>query len=195
MENQHKFPANPYGETKLIIENMLKYLDLTNQIKFVSLRYFNACGADFKSKIGEWHTPETHLIPLILDVALGKKEFISIFGDDYNTKDGTCIRDYIHVCDLAQAHILALDYLQNKGESEIFNLGSEEGYSVKEIIESAKRVCQKDIPIKIEKRRSGDPAILIADSSKAKELLNWERKYKNIDEIIKSAWMWHKINL
>lgn len=187
-------PTNTYGETKLAMEKMMKWVDQAYNIKFVSLRYFNACGAHPSGSIGEDHSPETHLIPLVLEVPLGKREKIYVFGDDYNTKDGTCVRDYIHVMDLASAHYLALKYLIDNNASNIFNLGSGEGYSVKEIIEIARKVTKHPIPAEIKGRRAGDPAILIASSLRAKEVLGWEPKYDNIETIISDAWRWHQNN-
>src|SRR5690625_139780 len=184
-------PTNTYGETKLMIEKMMKWVDQAHGIKFVSLRYFNVAGARPTAEIGEDHRPETHLIPIILQVALNQRPSITIFGDDYNTADGTCIRDYIHVEDLIQAHLLALDYLQNDGESTIFNLGSSKGFSVKEIIDTAKLVTGKDIPYQIGARRAGDPARLIASSTKAKNILNWQPAYTSVEKIIQDAWNWH----
>lgn len=161
-------PTNTYGETKLAMERMFKWVGKAHGLRYVSLRYFNACGAHVSGKIGEDHNPESHLIPLILQVPNRKREFISIFGEDYETKDGTCIRDYIHVTDLAQAHILAVKYLQNGGKSDIFNLGNGIGFSVKEVIETARKVTGNSIPAKVTPRREGDPAKLIASSDKAK---------------------------
>lgn len=187
-------PTNTYGETKLTIENMLKWFNLAYGINYVSLRYFNVAGADNSEEIGEDHNPETHLIPLVLQVPLGKRKSISIFGDDYETKDGTCIRDYIHVSDLIDAHILALKYLTNGGASDVFNLGSEKGYSVKEIVDAARKVTGHPIPAEVVKRREGDPSVLIASSEKAKKILMWTPKYNSIEDIIKTAWNWHKSN-
>ena len=185
-------PTNTYGETKLSMEKMFKWVGKAHGLRYVSLRYFNACGAHVSGKIGEDHNPESHLIPLILQVPNGKREFISIFGEDYQTKDGTCIRDYIHVTDLAQAHILAVKYLQNGGESDIFNLGNGIGFSVKEVIETARKVTQNAIPAKVTPRRAGDPAKLIASSDKAKKVLGWKPQHAELDEIISTAWNWHK---
>lgn len=185
-------PTNTYGETKLSMEKMFKWTAQAHGLKYVSLRYFNACGAHISGKIGEAHNPETHLIPLVLQVPNGKREYISIFGDDYDTKDGTCVRDYIHVSDLALAHILAMEYLKNGNECNIFNLGNGTGFSVKEVIEAARKVTGHSIPVKIEKRRTGDPAKLIASSSKAKELLKWQPKYLELEQFIDTAWNWHK---
>ena len=185
-------PTNTYGETKLAMEKMFKWTEVAHGLKYVSLRYFNACGAHESGKIGEAHNPETHLIPLILQVPNGKREFISIFGNDYNTEDGTCIRDYIHVTDLAKAHILAVDYLLAGNESNIFNLGNGKGFSVKQVIDVARNVTKYNIPEVISERRAGDPAILIASSEKAKNVLGWKPEHDSLEEIISSAWKWHK---
>lgn len=192
-ENHPQNPINPYGETKLMIEQILKDYSKSYRLKYVSLRYFNAAGADIDCEIGEWHEPETHLIPIALDAAIGKREGVKIFGTDYDTKDGTCIRDYIHVTDLAEAHILALEYLLDAGESEIFNLGNGNGFSVKEIIEKVMKITEHNIKIFPEKRRGGDPAVLIGSSKKACEILLWIPKYNNIEFIIETAWSWHKL--
>lgn len=192
LETDKTEPTNTYGETKLSMEKMFKWIGKAHGLRYVSLRYFNACGAHVSGKIGEDHNPESHLIPLILQVPNGKREFISIFGEDYQTKDGTCIRDYIHVTDLAQAHILAVKYLQNGGESDIFNLGNGIGFSVKEVIETARKVTQNAIPAKVTPRRAGDPAKLIASSDKAKKVLGWKPQHAELDEIISTAWNWHK---
>lgn len=185
-------PTNTYGETKLSMEKMFKWTEVAHGLKYVSLRYFNACGAHKSGKIGEAHNPETHLIPLILQVPNGKRDVISIFGDDYDTTDGTCIRDYIHVTDLAQAHILAVDYLLAGNKSNVFNLGNGKGFTVKEVIETARKVTNHEIPAVIAKRRDGDPAILIASSKKAKDILGWKPEHDSLEEIISSAWKWHK---
>lgn len=190
-EDMPTVPTNTYGETKLAMEKMMKWTEIAHGIKYVSLRYFNVAGARTTGEIGEDHNPETHLIPVVLQAALGTREFITIFGEDYDTPDGTCIRDYIHVEDLIDAHILALQYLQNGGESNIFNLGSNSGFSVKEIVETAKEVTQREIPVRIGERRAGDPSTLIASSAKAKEVLAWEPKRTSIQDIIKDAWNWH----
>ena len=192
LENDKTFPKNTYGETKLSMEKMFKWIAEAYDFRYVSLRYFNACGAHISGKIGEDHNPETHLIPLILQVPLKKRSHINIFGDDYDTKDGTCIRDYIHVSDIANAHILAIKYLQNNGKSNIFNLVNDIGFSVKEVIESARDITGHNIPAQIDKRRLGDPATLIASSEKARQILGWNPIYTNIDEIISTAWKWHK---
>ncbi|RTR33979.1 UDP-glucose 4-epimerase GalE [Robertmurraya yapensis] len=190
-EDMPTVPTNTYGETKLAMEKMMKWTEIAHGIKYVSLRYFNVAGARTTGEIGEDHNPETHLIPVVLQAALGTREFITIFGEDYDTPDGTCIRDYIHVEDLIDAHILALEYLQNGGESNIFNLGSNSGFSVKEIVETAKEVTLREIPVKIGERRAGDPSTLIASSTRAKEVLGWEPKHTAIQDIIKDAWNWH----
>jgi UDP-glucose 4-epimerase len=191
-EDMPTLPTNAYGETKLTMEKIMKWCEIAHDLKYVSLRYFNVAGARSTGEIGEDHTPETHLIPLILQVPLGQREFISIFGDDYDTEDGTCIRDYIHVEDLIDAHILALNYLKNDGESNVFNLGSGSGYSVKDMIEAAREVTGHEIPAKVVPRRSGDPSKLIASSAKAKQVLGWEPKKASIRKIIEDAWNWHQ---
>lgn len=197
MPIHEEMPANPtnaYGETKLAMEKMMKWCETAHNLRYVSLRYFNVAGARPTGEIGEDHSPETHLIPLVLEVALGKREYISIFGDDYDTEDGTCIRDYIHVEDLIDAHILALHYLQSGGESSIFNLGSSQGFSVKEIIETARDVTKHPIPAKTVERRSGDPVSLIASSEKARRILGWNPRRTSIAQIISDAWKWHQTN-
>lgn len=191
LEDDRTCPTNAYGETKLSMEKMMKWTDVAHGLKYVALRYFNACGAHESCCIGEAHSPETHLIPLILQVPLGQREFISIFGDDYDTKDGTCIRDYIHVTDLAQAHILAVKYLLDGGESNIFNLGNGVGFTVKEVIETAKKATGLEIDARIAPRRAGDPARLIASSDKARAVLGWNPQHADLEEIITSAWKWH----
>ena len=191
-ENHPQNPINPYGKGKLIVETVLKDYSDAYGLKYASLRYFNAAGADPDGDVGELHDPETHLIPLILDVAVGKREDIKIFGTDYDTPDGTCIRDYIHVTDLAEAHILALEYLQNGGKSDFFNLGNGNGFSVKEVIETARKVTGKNIKAAEADRRPGDPPILVGSSDKAKEKLNWNPKYDKLSKIIETAWNWHK---
>ncbi len=192
LENDRTQPTNCYGETKLAMEKMMRWTGGAHPLHYVALRYFNACGAHMSGSIGEAHNPETHLIPLILQVPLGVREKVSIFGDDYPTKDGTCVRDYIHVTDLAQAHILALDYLMKGGESNVFNLGNGVGFTVKEVIDVARRVTGHPIPTEISPRRAGDPAQLVASSEKAKSVLGWKPQYDSLETIVDSAWKWHK---
>ncbi len=184
-------PINPYGQSKLMVEKVLKDYDKAYGLKSSVLRYFNAAGADDSGKIGESHTPETHLLPIILQAAAGKRESIKIFGTDYPTKDGSCVRDFVHVNDLSSAHILALEKMERIGESDDFNLGSGEGFTVKEVIESAKRVTGRDFKVETAERRAGDPAVLVADSAKARRVLGWETLY-NLDKIIKTAWRWEQ---
>lgn len=186
-------PESPYGETKLAMEKMMKWVNVAHGIRYISLRYFNVAGA-YGTMLGEDHRPETHLIPLILQVPLRKREEIHIFGDDYDTPDGTCIRDYIHVLDLVDAHLLAVEKLRNGGESNIYNLGNGNGFSVKEVIEAARRVTGHPIPEKVVPRRPGDPARLVASSEKAKRELGWKPIYTSIEEIVASAWEWHEAN-
>ena len=192
LETDRTEPTNAYGETKLSMEKMFKWTSKAHGLRYVSLRYFNACGAREGGKIGEAHSPETHLIPVILQVPNGQREAISIYGDDYDTKDGTCVRDYIHVTDLAEAHILAVKYLISGKDSNIFNLGNGIGFTVKEVIEAARKVTQAEIPVIIVPRRAGDPANLIASSEKARTVLGWKPKHEDLEEIIASAWEWHK---
>ncbi len=192
LETDPAIPTNCYGETKLSIEKMFKWISKAHNLRYVSLRYFNACGAHPNGLIGEAHNPETHLIPLILQVPNNKRDFISIFGTDYNTSDGTCVRDYIHVNDLAQAHILAMKYLWEGKESNIFNLGNGVGFTVKEVIETARKVTGHPIPAKVEPRRAGDPSTLIASSEKAKAILGWKPQYADLETIISTAWNWHQ---
>lgn len=191
LETDRTLPTNCYGETKLLMEKMFKWTSKAYNLRYVSLRYFNACGAHPNGKIGEAHNPETHLIPLVLQVPNGKREYISVFGNDYDTKDGTCVRDYIHVNDLAQAHILAMEYLSKGGESNIFNLGNGVGFTVKEVIEMARKVTNHTIPIREEERRAGDPSVLIASSEKARKVLGWKPQYADLETIISTAWKWH----
>lgn len=192
LECDKTVPTNPYGESKLIVEKMLRWFDEAYGIKYCALRYFNAAGAHISGEIGEDHSPETHLIPIILQVALGKRKKISIFGDDYDTQDGTCIRDYIHVTDLADAHILALEKIKKENKSAVYNLGNGKGFSVKEVIEMTRKVTGKEIPEEIAPRRPGDPSILIASSEKVTEQLQWRPKYDSLEKIIDTAWNWHK---
>ena len=192
LESDRTCPTNPYGETKLAMEKMMKWSANAYQLRYVSLRYFNACGAHKSGKLGEAHNPESHLIPLVLQVPNGKRESVSIYGTDYDTPDGTCIRDYIHVTDLAEAHILAVEYLMKGGESNVFNLGNGVGYSVREVIETARKVTGHPIPAVEIPRRAGDPARLVASGEKAKTVLGWKPKHADLDEIVGSAWNWHK---
>ena len=192
LETDPTVPTNCYGQTKLAMEQMMGWVSRAHGLRYVALRYFNACGAHPSGEIGEAHSPETHLIPIILQVPLGQREQVSIFGDDYPTQDGTCIRDYIHVSDLAQAHILALDYLLSGGENNVFNLGNGVGFSVKEVVEVARAVTGHPIPAKTASRRAGDPAQLIASSQKAVDVLGWRPQYNDLRTIVASAWAWHK---
>ncbi len=191
-EETPKSPINPYGKTKLMVESILEDYSAAYGLKYVALRYFNAAGADPESEVGEDHTPETHLIPLVLDAAIGKRPNIQVYGSDYNTPDGTCVRDYIHVNDLADAHIKSYEYLAKGGQSEVFNLGNGIGYSIKEIIETARKVTGKEIIEILAPRRAGDPPSLYASSVKIKNLLGWEPKFNDINQIISNAWEWHK---
>ena len=186
-ENEQIIPGSPYGESKYLLERILAWLDHTSGLKYAALRYFNAAGAS--ERFGEDHTPETHLIPLVLKVALGKFPHIQVYGGDYPTHDGTCVRDYIHVVDLAQAHILALQAL-DRG-SRVYNLGNGQGFSVKEVIETSQRVTGRSIPSIVRDRRPGDPATLIASSEQIRTELGWIPKYPNLEDIIRSAWVWH----
>jgi len=185
-------PINPYGSTKLMVETILRDFNQAYQLKSVIFRYFNAAGADPLGKLGEDHNPETHLIPLVLDTALGRRDSIAIYGSDYPTPDGTCIRDYIHVTDLADAHVLGLEYLLKGGDSEIFNLGNGNGFSVLEVIETARKVTGKLIKSVISARRPGDPAILVGSSEKARKILGWQPQYYDLKNIINHAWNWHQ---
>lgn len=190
-EDMEKTPINPYGETKLVVEKMLHWCEESCGIHWAALRYFNAAGAHSSGSIGENHNPETHLIPLVLQAALGIRESICVFGNDYDTPDGTCIRDYVHVTDLADAHILALEYLKEGSTSDSFNLGSGNGFSVNEIIDMAREVTGREVNAVMAPRRPGDPARLVADSTKARRLLSWQPQYEDINSIISSAWKWH----
>ena len=192
LESDRTEPTNCYGETKLAMERMMAWTGGAHGLRYVALRYFNACGAHPSGVIGEAHDPETHLIPLILQVLTGRREKVSVFGDDYSTHDGTCVRDYIHVMDLARAHILALDYLMNGGKSDVFNLGNGIGFTVKEVIEAAEQVTGRAIATEIVPRRGGDPAQLVASSEKAKRVLGWMPQYADLKTIIATAWEWHK---
>jgi UDP-glucose 4-epimerase len=189
-ETHPQNPTNPYGWSKLMVEKILQSYDTAYGLKYVALRYFNACGAS--GDCGEDHNPETHLIPLVLFAAQGRREFISIFGDDYPTPDGTALRDYIHISDLSQAHVLALKHLSGGGNSEFINLGNGQGFSVKEVIETAKKITGKPIEARIAPRRAGDPSRLVADSKKAREVLGWNPQFPDLESIIESAWAWHQ---
>ncbi|WP_270994617.1 UDP-glucose 4-epimerase GalE [Listeria seeligeri] len=192
IESMPTNPESTYGDTKLIMEKMMKWCDKAYGMKYVALRYFNVAGAKSDGTIGEDHQPESHLVPIILQVALGQREKLAIYGDDYNTPDGTCIRDYVHVEDLIDAHIRSLEYLENGGESNIFNLGSSKGFSVQEILGAARSVTGKTIPAEVVARRAGDPGTLIAASDKARDVLGWEPTYTDIKDIIATAWKWHE---
>jgi len=191
LETAPNLPTNTYGATKLAAEGMIRDVARAHGLQYVILRYFNVAGAHPSALIGEAHNPETHLIPLVLKTALGVRESISIFGTDYPTPDGTCIRDYIHVCDLISAHSLALEYLERGGTSDIFNLGSQTGYSVRQIIDAARAITGRDINVVEAPRRAGDPAVLIASGEKAKSTLGWKPKYDSLEDIVGSAWKWH----
>ena len=191
LEGDTLSPTNCYGETKRSMERMIGWAARAHGLRYVALRYFNACGAHPSGTIGEAHNPETHLIPLILQVPAGRREKILIFGDDYPTKDGTCVRDYVHVSDLAQAHILALDSLLAGGESDVFNLGNGVGFTVREVIETARQVTGHPIPAQVAPRRPGDPAQLIASSQKAMDKLGWRPRYNRLEDILATAWAWH----
>jgi len=193
-ETDRTEPTNAYGETKLAMERMIRWFDSAHGIRFVSLRYFNAAGAHESGAIGEDHQPESHLIPLVLQAALGQRPHISMFGDDYDTPDGSCIRDYIHVSDLADAHVLAVEKLRGGADSAVYNLGSGKGYSVKEVVETARRVTGREIPLVVEPRRAGDPAVLVASSDRARSELGWRPDRSNLESIIASAWSWHERN-
>ena len=191
-EDHPQKPINPYGRTKLIVEDILRDYDTAYGLRHINLRYFNAAGADPESEIGEWHDPETHLIPLAIYAALDISKDLKLYGIDYSTKDGTCIRDYIHVADLADAHMKALNHLLTRDKSACFNLGNGNGYSVREIITAVKRVTKRDFKVLEVGRREGDPPVLVSSSAKAKEILGWEPSFVEIDEIIETAWKWHK---
>lgn len=191
-EDHDQNPINPYGKSKWMIEHVLADYEKAYGLQSISLRYFNAAGADPEGLIGESHDPETHLIPLVLDAASGKRPSITIFGDDYDTHDGTCVRDYIHVEDLAKAHVLALQALQEGQKTRAFNLGNGNGYSIKEIIESVERVTGLTVPVEMGPRREGDPASLIGSAETIKQQLGWNPRFPNIDDIIKTAWNWHQ---
>lgn len=191
-EEHPQNPINPYGASKLMVEQILKDFSTAYDLNYVCFRYFNAAGAHPEGLLGEDHDPEPHLIPLVLLTALGKRKFISIFGTDYRTPDGTCIRDYIHVLDIAQAHLLGLKYLQQGGKSDVFNLGNSNGFSIQEVIDTAIKVTQKDINIEIGDRRPGDPPILVGSGQKAAKVLGWNPQYSSLENILSHAWQWHQ---
>lgn len=188
-------PKNPYGESKLMMEKMMNWCEQAYGIHYVALRYFNVAGAKLDSTIGEDHTPETHLVPLILQTALGQRKEIVIFGEDYETPDGSCVRDYVHVVDLIQAHLLALEYLEQGNESTVFNLGSNQGFSVKEMVTAARKITGKEIPTRVGPRRAGDPSMLVASPDKACQILGWKPRYTDVETIITTAWNWHQTHL
>jgi len=191
-ETDPQIPINPYGQSKLQMEQQMHWADVAHGIKWVALRYFNVAGAKPDGSIGEDHRPETHLIPIVLQAAAGQREFIEMFGDDYDTPDGFNVRDYVHVLDLIDAHVLALDYLNGGGESDVFNLGSATGFSVKQIVEAARAATGRKIVAKVGPRRPGDPDTLIADAAKAREILGWRPQFDDVREIIKTAWAWQQ---
>ena len=191
-EKHPQNPINPYGETKLIVEHIMRDYSNAYGFKYVSLRYFNACGADMETEVGEWPGSSSNLIPLVLDAAIGRREDIKIFGTDYSTSDGTCIRDYIHVTDLATAHVLAFKYLVDGGESRCLNLGNGKGFSVKEVVAMAKKVTGIDFKVTEVERRAGDPPELVADSKLAQQILKWQPQYQDLEVIVESAWKWHQ---
>lgn len=191
-EKHPQLPVNPYGESKLMVERMLNWYGRAYGLGWTALRYFNASGADPEGRIGEEHDPETHLIPLVIQAALGERSHISVFGTDYPTADGTAVRDYIHVDDLADAHVLALRNLERGGSSGAFNLGTGSGHSVRAVIESAERVTGHKVPVKLDGRREGDPAVLVANPAKAQEVLGWTPRYTDLDDIVATAWNWHR---
>ncbi len=191
-EDMPQNPINPYGATKLMVERIFKDYRKAYGLNFAVLRYFNAAGCDPDGEIGESHTPETHIIPLVLDAASKKREDIKVFGTDYPTPDGSCVRDYIHVTDLADAHVKALEYLVNGGESDFFNLGNAKGTSVLEIVDSVKRVTGREFKVTVAERRAGDPAVLVGSAEKAERILGWKPRYGDIDTIVSHAWRWHE---
>jgi len=191
-EDTPQRPISPYGATKLMVERMLADFGAAHGLRAIALRYFNAAGADVQGEIGEDHEPETHLIPLVLDAASGRRSDVTIFGTDYETPDGTCVRDYIHVADLADAHINALEALEVGGSSGAYNLGNGQGFSVLEVVEAVRRVTGLDVPVTRSDRRAGDPAALISDATKARELLGWQPQINTLDDIVRTAWAWHQ---
>lgn len=191
-ENHAQRPINPYGASKLMIERMLRDFDVAHGLRSISLRYFNAAGADPDGETGEAHDPETHLIPLVLDAAVGRRSEIVVYGDDYDTPDGTCIRDYVHVADLADAHVLALSALENGAVTDAYNVGNGRGYSVREVIDTARTVTGGDIPARIGERRPGDPPRLVADAGRIREELGWQPRHPDLTDMIDTAWRWHR---
>jgi UDP-glucose 4-epimerase len=191
-EDHPLFPFNPYGQTKFFIEKILQDYDRAYGLKFISLRYFNAAGADPGGDLGEMHDPETHLIPNILSAILGKKEYLEIYGSDFPTPDGTAVRDYIHVTDLSSAHVLALERLLASSQSDFINLGTNKGYSVREVIAKTEEITGKKVPFRLKSRREGDVPVLLASKERAERLLGWKLRYSEIETIIETAWKWHK---
>ena len=191
-ENHPQQPINPYGRSKLMIEQILRDFDTAYGMRSMSLRYFNAAGADPGGEIGEAHDPETHLIPLVLDAAAGRRTAVTVFGDDYDTPDGTCIRDYIHVTDLAAAHVLALQALEQDAASTAYNLGNGQGFSVRQVIDCARRVTGRDIPVEVGPRRAGDPPRLVGNAERIRQELNWQPCYADPETIVRTAWEWHR---
>ena len=191
-EETAQTPISPYGASKLMVERILSDYGEAYGLEWAALRYFNAAGADVDAQIGEWHDPETHLIPLVLDAASGRREDVTIFGNDYDTPDGTCVRDYIHVVDLADAHLMAINYLLDGGKSAAFNLGNGIGFSVREVVAAVERVTGCVVPVKIGARRPGDPARLVSDASRARQVLGWRPKFADLASIVGSAWAWHQ---
>ena len=191
-EKHPQSPINPYGETKLMVEHIMRDYSKAYDFRYIALRYFNACGADLEADVGEWPGSSSNLIPLVLDAAIGRREDIKVFGTDYDTPDGTCVRDYIHVTDLADAHVLALKYLMDGKESQCFNLGNGKGFSVKEVIDAAKKITGIDFKVTNADRRAGDPPILVADAKLAREILDWKPQYADLETIVSSAWKWHQ---
>jgi UDP-glucose 4-epimerase len=192
VENQRQQPINPYGMTKLMVEHILDDFDHAYGLKSVRFRYFNAAGADPEGRLGEDHSPETHILPLVLLTAMGKRDSISIYGTDYDTPDGTCIRDYIHVSDLAQAHVLGLEYLLKGGNTDVFNLGNGQGFSIRKVIEAARVVTGRPIPVTLADRRPGDPPVLVGSGEKAQRILGWQPEYADLKTILAHAWQWHQ---
>ncbi|MBW4699345.1 MAG: UDP-glucose 4-epimerase GalE [Aphanocapsa lilacina HA4352-LM1] len=191
-ETHPQRPINPYGFTKLAVERMLRDFDRAYGLRSVVFRYFNAAGADPDARVGEDHDPETHIIPLVLDVALGRRPHITVFGCDYDTPDGTCVRDYIHVSDLADAHVLGLKYLKSGGPTEVFNLGNGSGFSVQQVIDTAGQVAGREIGVQMGARRPGDPATLVGSAERAREILGWQPRFADLQTIVRTAWTWHQ---